>query len=95
MTDSMTVLPCDRQYDQRLDRMTVDCQGQITVYFEKYKSSVRGGMVSLVGMVILHWYALKTKQSPTMFLKHTVSKSTVKQMLAKLRVYCFKAPPAL
>jgi hypothetical protein len=83
--------------------MTVDCQGQITVYFEKYKSSVRGGMVSLVGMVTWHWYGLKTglpevnisKQSPTMFLKHTVSKSTVKRMLAKLRVYRYKAKPAL
>ena len=30
-----------------------------------------------------------------MFLKHTVSKSTVKQMLAKLCVYRLKAQPAL
>ena len=59
--------------------------------------------MSLVDMVIWHWYALKTgllvvnrsKQSPTMFLKHTVSKSTVKWMFAKLRVYPFKAQPPL
>ena len=57
-------------------------------------SSVRLGMVSLVGMVTGHWYALKTgltevdisKQSPTMFVKHTVSKSIVKRTFAKLRV---------
>ena len=57
--------------------------------------------MSLVGMVIWHWYELKTalpevnisKQSPSTFLKPTVSKSTVKRMLAKLRVYRFKAQP--
>ena len=45
----------------------------------------------MVGMVIWHWYALKTgfpevyisKQSPTMFLKHIVSNS----MFAKLHMY--------
>ena len=46
-------------------------------------SSVSGGMLSLVGMVIWHWNALKTKQSPTMFLKHIVSNS----MFAKLHMY--------
>ena len=48
--------------------------------------------MSLVGMVTWHWYALRTglpevnisKQSPTMFLKHTVSKLTVKTDICEI-----------
>ena len=55
--------------------------------------------MSFIGMIIWHWYVLKTglpevntsKQSPAIFLKHNFSKRTG----VKCCVYRFKAQPAL
>ena len=96
-TDSRTVWPTVGQYDRRMsDSITVwpTVWPTVLLYDRQYDRKYVRGMVNLVGMAIWHWYALKTKQSPNMFLKHTVSIFTVKWMLAKLRLYRFKAQPA-
>ena len=63
--------------------------------------SVTGGVVSLVGMVIWHWYVLKTEVNVYRKLniktitnhvsKAYLAKSIVKRTFAELREYSFKA----
>ena len=67
--------------------------------------SVSGGVVSLVGMVIWHWYALKTEVNVYRKLniktitdhvsKAYFAKSIVKRTFAELHVYSFKAQATL